>query len=111
MYKKNLIPVWDVYVHTFTQCVDVYKTRNSKLANKWFGPGPKHDDYIALVSSNHNHFGLFLPKKPQQKTVGHELFHLTMRITQWVGSEVQPYNHEHAALLCGYLHEVVRPLL
>lgn len=69
-----------------------------------FGPTPVDPDWDAVCCRSCSKFGLFFkPDAVNITTVGHEVFHLTHRILEWVGANFDENHHETAALLNGYL--------
>lgn len=74
-----------------------------------FGPAPEGNEYDALCSHSGGHkFALFFDRKAlSMKIIGHEVFHLTHRILEWVSANFDKDHHEQGSLLCGYLMDLV----
>ena len=74
-------------------------------------PGMDEFEFDGLCSSNFSNFALFFDKKRLEKVglslIAHECFHLTHRILEWIGANFDEDNHEHGAILHGYLMDLV----
>lgn len=79
-----------------------------RIMNSIFGePQEEKFECGALLSYDKYNFGIFLERfKSDMKCLSHEIFHCTHRIIEFVNSRFDTYNHEHVALLNGYLTEL-----
>ncbi len=107
MRKTFLIPIFDATVHLIIN-KDIAGER--KKYEYSFGPSPA-GDYEALCSYNGHEFALFFKPNVSIKRIGHEIFHLTHRILEWVEVKFDKDNHETAAYLHGYLMQEILPCL
>lgn len=107
MKKELSIPIYDAVLHLVV--TDDIGTERARMTH-WFGPVPAADTYDALCSYGAGHnFALFFTHSASRclKVVAHEVFHLTHRILDWSGANFDSDHHEQAALLNGYLFELV----
>jgi hypothetical protein len=105
MERKFIIPIYDANL-VIVVARDIYSERQK--FDEIFGP-IGGDDFSALCSyTATGEFGLFFtPKYFDHNRIAHEVFHLTHRILDWANVNFDRNNHEAAALLCGYLTELV----
>ena len=103
--KRYLVPIYDADFWLIISD-DIYDER-AKMSDL-FGDPPS-PTYWGLCSSNgRGDVAVFLKRsRITSRLVAHELFHATHRILQWIGWEFSPNNHEPAALLNGYLSDLV----
>lgn len=107
MKKRLEIPIYGA-VLWLVVTEDIAKERRGM--ERWFGPGPDDNIYDALCSygTGHNFALFFEPKAAHEiKIVAHEVFHLTHRILDWCGANFDSRHHETAALLHGFLIDLV----
>lgn len=99
------VPIYNATVYLIISD-DVFKER--KKMDKVFGSA-QADDFEALTSSADGVlvFGLFFRKNVSMSTVAHEVFHLTHRILEWTNCYFSVDEQEQAALLNGYLMDIV----
>lgn len=108
MVKTIEIPIYDAFLYLHIG-KNLMKMRSSDKNRLLFGP-PPDEDFSALSSySGYGHFAIFLFEDPEFnhhtiKLMAHEVFHVTHRILEWIGSN---FDHEHAATLNGYLFDIV----
>jgi len=76
--------------------------RNSAYFVDRFGSEPR--EFLGLCSRNGSNFGLFLPNYICYNVIAHEAFHLTQRILERFNV---PFENEPAALLNGYIVELI----
>jgi len=103
--KKITVPIYDAELWlVVSDRIDLERKRMEPV----FGPAPE-GGYSALCSYNGTgRFALFFKKSDVTlKTVSHEVFHLTHRILDWVGSNFDSDHHEQGALLNSYLMDQV----
>lgn len=103
--KRYTVPIFDADLWLIV-ADDIYAERE-KMCHL-FGKSPT-PTYWGLCSSNgRGDVAVFLKRaESTDKIVAHEVFHATHRILQWAGYKFSPNNHEPAALLNGYLSDLV----
>ena len=109
MKRKINIPIYDAVLYIVVSD-NIHEERGNMV--DLFGEAPK-EDYIGCCSYNDSgEYALFFDTMEiSHKTIAHEIFHLTHRITEWrYGSFCEKY-HEVFADLCGYLTEQVYNIL
>ncbi len=106
--KRKVIPIYNAKL--WLVVCDNVKDERVKL-NRVLGTFDLIGEFDGLCSSNFNCFALFFEKKRLEKgalnLVAHECFHLTHRIIEWAGANFDEDNHEHGAILHGYLTDLV----
>jgi hypothetical protein len=104
--KKLYIPIYNVEL-TLIVNRNIFKAR--KKMERVFGPAPTENNYNGLCSYDGYQFGIFLTPTSSMNpaTVAHELFHVTHRILDYKGANFDASHHEPAALLNGYLSNLV----
>lgn len=101
--KRRIVPIYDAVVWLVV-ADDLHRERVKM--NHIFGEFDYAEfSYSALMSYDEaGTFGLFFETKSlDHNRIGHEVFHLTHRILDWVGTNFDSKHHEHAAVLHGFL--------
>lgn len=98
---RLVVPIYDAHVWL------VVSKNVRKERRKWeylFGPAPDGDYNALCCYSSCSTFGLFFrPEALTNNIIGHEVFHLTHRMLDWVEANFDKDHHEQGALLHGYL--------
>ena len=105
MQIKTIIPIYGAILYLIID-EDIFSIR--KDMSDIFGE-INSNDFDALCSyDNKGTFALFFePSALNHKTIAHEVFHLTHRITEWRYGTFKEHFHEVFADLCGFLTEIV----
>lgn len=107
--KERVLPI-------FGARIQLIVTHDIKAARKaqehLFGPidGPCYEA-LCCRSRGHNFALFFEPGSLTHRLIGHEVFHLTHRILEWVGTPFRTDNHEVFATLHGELEHWVYSLV
>lgn len=97
IYNVELWIVVDLNIHD----------RRREMSNE-FGEVTDPDTWKGMACWQGPCFGLFFARDSiDTETIAHEVFHLTHRILEWTNVRFSPTDHESAALLHGYLMELV----
>ena len=103
MKRKFNIPIYD-FVLWVVISDDIVKEREKM--DEVFGVGD-YDEFAAFVSYYNGYFGIFLTPDATRNTIAHEIYHLTRRMCGYHHCDYGAAYHEHEALLCGYLTDLV----
>lgn len=108
--KRYIVPIYNAKI--WLVVCDNVKHERSKMDKVLGGPSLLDDDnYDGLCSSNYSYFALFFERGSLQSRavnlIAHEIFHLTHRIIEWAGANFDEDNHEHGAILHGYLMDLI----
>ena len=102
--KRYIVPIYNTEL--WIVVTDNVKHERDKM-DKVLGSFSMSNEYEGLCSSNYSYFALFFEKRALQRKavnlIAHETFHLTHRIIEWAGANFDEDNHEHGAILHGYL--------
>lgn len=106
--KKFVIPIYGAKLWIVVS--DNVKHERDKMDGV-LGNSLMSDEYEGLCSCNYSFFGIFFDKRALEhravNLIAHETFHLTHRIIEWTGANFNEDNHEHGAILHGYLLDLV----
>ena len=106
MIKRFEIPIYKVSLWVGVSAeID---TERMKLKKYFPHIEPLGDTTAACLTYHEASFGLFFTREHLcMETIGHEVFHCTHRILDHVCANFDPTHHETAALLQGYLMDLV----
>lgn len=107
MNKKFYIPIYDVWLHLV---VSRKVEAERKKLDHIFDPMPAtgYEGWTGLHCYAGQHFGIFIDQNHIcVNIIAHEVFHLTHRILDYIHANFDSEHHETAAVLHGYLMELV----
>lgn len=107
LHRQTDIPLYDVATLHLIVCGDIVSHMNSRP--DLFGEPDKNEEgtsYLGMCAyRGANLYLLFDRRGPiTHDTLGHEIFHMTHRILEIVGTNFSTENHEPFAYLAGWMH-------